>query len=92
MVGSDGYEGLVKGKKAVVITTRGGSYAGGPLDFQEPYLRAVFELIGMTDVAFIHAENLAMGVEQRQHAIASARTAIRQVIATWQSANSNVSH
>ncbi|MFB2898067.1 FMN-dependent NADH-azoreductase [Aerosakkonemataceae cyanobacterium BLCC-F50] len=83
VIGSHGYEGLVKGKKAVIITTRGGSYAGGALDFQEPYLRAVFEFIGITDVTFIHAENLALGVQQRQAAIASAGVAIDRVIATW---------
>lgn len=83
-IDSDGYKGLVSGKRAVVITTRGGSYAGSPLDFQEPYLQAVFEFIGITDTAFIHAENLAMGTEERQRAIASAHTAIHQVISNWQ--------
>lgn len=89
-VDSDGYKGLVNGKKAVVITTRGGSYAGGPLDFQEPYLRAVFEFIGITDIAFIHAENLAMGAEERQSAITSAYVAIEQVIASWLDSYSSV--
>ncbi|GAB4367624.1 MAG: FMN-dependent NADH-azoreductase AzoR3 [Elainellaceae cyanobacterium] len=83
-IASDGYKGLVNGKRAVVITTRGGSYAGSSLDFQEPYLRAVFEFIGITDIAFIHVENLAMGTEERQRAIASAHVAIHQVIASWQ--------
>lgn len=89
-VDSDGYKGLVDGKKAVVITTRGGSYAGGPLDFQEPYLRAVFEFIGITDIAFIHAEKLAMGAEERQSAITSAYVAIEQVIASWLDSYSSV--
>lgn len=87
VVGSDGYEGLVKNKKQLVITTRGGSYAGGPLDFQEPYLRAVFEFIGITDITFIHAENLAMGAEDRQRSLAAARAAINQVVATWHTAD-----
>ncbi|MBD2465932.1 NAD(P)H-dependent oxidoreductase [Oscillatoria sp. FACHB-1407] len=83
-IDSDGYQGLVSDKRAVVITTRGGSYANSPLDFQEPYLRAVFEFIGITDIAFIHAENLAMGTEARQRAIASAQASIHQIIANWQ--------
>ncbi|MBD3887614.1 NAD(P)H-dependent oxidoreductase [Phormidium tenue FACHB-886] len=90
-IDSDRYEGLVNGKKAVVITTRGGSYAGSSLDFQEPYLRAVFEFIGITDIAFIHAENLAMRDEERQGAIAAAHTAIQQVVASWQYSYSGVS-
>lgn len=91
IVGADGYEGLLKNKKALVITTRGGSYTGEPLDFQEPYLRAVFDFIGITDVTFIHAENLAMGADERQYSIASAHKAIHQVIATWQPSYSSLS-
>lgn len=82
VVSSNGYEGLLKGKKMLVITTRGGSYSAGPLDFQEPYLQAVFELIGITDITFIHAENLSMGAEARQQSLATAREAIQQFIAT----------
>jgi FMN-dependent NADH-azoreductase len=66
-----------------VITTRGGSYSAGSLDFQEPYLRAVFELIGITDMTFIHAENLSEGAEVRQQSLATTRAAIQQVIASW---------
>ncbi len=84
MVVADGYEGLVKDKKMLVITTRGGSYAGSSLDFQAPFLQAVFELIGITDITFIHAENLSMGAEARQQSLATARQAIQQFIETWQ--------
>jgi FMN-dependent NADH-azoreductase len=92
IIGADGYEGLLKNKKALVITTRGGSYAGEPLDFQEPYLRAVFDFIGITNVTFIHAENLAMGADERQFSIAAAHKAIHQVIAAWQPESSNLSY
>jgi FMN-dependent NADH-azoreductase len=83
VVSSNGYEGLLKNKKMLVITTRGGSYSAGALDFQEPYLRAVFELIGITDITFIHAENLSAGAEAHQQSLATARVAIQQFIASW---------
>jgi len=82
VVDSDGYEGLVKGKKILMITTRGGSYSTGALDFQEPYLRAVFEFIGITEIQFIHAENLSVGAEARQQSLMAAHAAIQQFIAT----------
>jgi FMN-dependent NADH-azoreductase len=83
VVDSDGYEGLVKGKKILMITTRGGSYSTGALDFQEPYyLRAVFEFIGITEIQFIHAENLSVGAEARQQPLMAAHAAIQQFIAT----------
>lgn len=60
--GANGPKGLLEGKKAVVITARGGSYpAGTPrgaVDFQEPYLRHILNTLGFSDVTFIHAENL----------------------------------
>jgi FMN-dependent NADH-azoreductase len=84
VVGADGYEGLVKGKRMLTITTRGGSCSSSPLDFQEPFLRAVFELIGIADITFIHAENLAMGAEERQYSLATARQAIQHVVEVWQ--------
>ncbi len=61
MYGPDGAKGLLNGKKVVVLTARGGAYANGAprakYDFQETYLRQILGFIGLTDVAFIHAEN-----------------------------------
>ena len=56
---SDGVEGLLKGKKAYVFATRGGQYAGTPLDTQTGFIRNLLWLIGITDVEFIYAEGLA---------------------------------
>ena len=83
MVASNGYEGLLKDKKILVITTRGGSYSASSLDFQEPYLRAVFELTGVTNITFIHAENLSMGGEERQYSLLRSRAAIGEFIANY---------
>jgi FMN-dependent NADH-azoreductase len=59
--GPGGAKGLLAGKKVVIITARAGAYGPGnparKADFQEPYLRFIFEFIGLTDVTFIHAEN-----------------------------------
>jgi FMN-dependent NADH-azoreductase len=61
--GASGTKGLLKGKKVVVLTSRGGSYStepsSGQFDFQESYLRRILGFIGLTDLTFIHAENQA---------------------------------
>jgi FMN-dependent NADH-azoreductase len=64
-------EGLVVDKKMIVITSRGGQYVGAMknLDFQEPYLRAIFGFVGITDITFIKAEPMDMGAEKRKKAI-----------------------
>jgi FMN-dependent NADH-azoreductase len=77
--GANGPEGLAKGKKAVVVISRGGIYSAGPaaaMDFQESYLRGVLGFIGITDVEVIRAEGLAMGAEKRVAAMAQAQQAI----------------
>jgi FMN-dependent NADH-azoreductase len=55
-----GPRGLLKTKKVVVITARGGAYEKGTptegFDFQEPYLRHILGFVGITDFTFIHAE------------------------------------
>ena len=74
-----GPEGLVKGKKVVVISSRGGVYSSGPaaaFDHQESYLRSVLAFLGVTDVEFIRAEALNMGAEKRAESIAAAHRTI----------------
>ena len=62
---ASGAEGVLKGKKVFVLTSRGGSFRPGTptaqYDHQEPYLRHILGFIGLTDVTFIHAENQKPG-------------------------------
>jgi len=78
-----GPEGLVKNKKMVVITSRGGDY--GPdspfreYDFQEPYLRTIFGFVGIQDITFINAQPMdAMGPEVGKQKVEEARVAARE--------------
>jgi FMN-dependent NADH-azoreductase len=81
------YEGLISGKKMLVITARGDSYAPGTPtheeDFQEPYLRRIFGFIGIEDIVFIHAEKLTLGDEERQQALTDARAEIEKLVVSW---------
>jgi FMN-dependent NADH-azoreductase len=74
-----GPQGLLTGKRVIVIEARGGLYSEGPaqaIDFQEPYLRTLLGFIGLTDVAFIHAEKLGFGPDARKAALAAAKQAL----------------
>jgi FMN-dependent NADH-azoreductase len=57
--------GLAKGKKLIVVSTRGGDY--GPdspykaMDQLEPYLRTVFGFAGITDMKFVSAQPMDAG-------------------------------
>jgi FMN-dependent NADH-azoreductase len=70
-----GPQGLMTGKKAVLVLARGGVYSEGPMqafDFQEPYLRAALGFIGITDVEVIRVEGVAFGEEAVSQALRSA--------------------
>ncbi|NII53857.1 NAD(P)H-dependent oxidoreductase [Luteibacter sp. SG786] len=77
---SAGPEGLAGGKRVIVASSRGGIYAPGTpaaaMDFQEPYLRALFGFLGVTDIEFVRAEGLAMGDDHKTNAIGGAMAGI----------------
>lgn len=68
-------EGLIQGKKMVVITSRGGQYSGDAkgFDHQEPYLRTIFNFVGIMDINFIIAEPMDIGKETRTKKIEEAK-------------------
>jgi FMN-dependent NADH-azoreductase len=69
----NGPQGLLTGKKAYVFATRGGLYAGTPLDSQTNYVRNFLGFLGITDVEFVYAEGLNMGEAIKDTALAEAR-------------------
>jgi FMN-dependent NADH-azoreductase len=86
--GPEGYKGLVPaGRKALVITARGGAYAPGTpfaaYDHQEPYLRTILGFIGITDVTFVHAEGINLGEEAAKQGLAGARNKLAELARTW---------
>jgi len=68
------------GKRVVVFSARGGAYPWGSplrtLDHQEPYLRAILGVIGLTDVEFIHAERQSESAEAAAEGLACAERAL----------------
>lgn len=79
-----GAEGLVKNKKMVVITSRGGDYSpNSPFhayDFQEPYLRAIFGFVGITDITFINAQPMdALGESVQEEKIKEAKDLAKKI-------------
>ena len=78
---ASGPEGLLTGKKAYIFATRGGLYAGTPLDSQTTYVRDFLGFLGITDVEFIYAEGLNMGEESKQAALAKAQGQLEELAA-----------
>ena len=85
---------MVLGKRMVVITSRGGDYSSRspmhPYDFQEPYLRAIFGFIGITDIKFINAQPIDTGPEMRAAAMATAYSEARSIAGEFISVGNSV--
>jgi len=79
---ANGVEGMVKGKKLFIASSRGGFYTGDSptafLDHQETYLKGVLGFIGITDITVIRAEGTNLGDEalRRSHNLLAAVTTL----------------
>lgn len=78
---ANGPEGMLTGKKVIVVLTRGGLYRNTPNDTQMPYLKNFLGFLGMSDVEFIYAEGLAMGPDAEQRALSDAELQIASALA-----------
>ncbi len=79
--GDTGPVGLLTGKKAYVFATRGGFYAGTPMDTQTGYVRDFLRFIGITDVQFVYAEGLAVSPQSKAEGLARAAAEIARLAA-----------
>lgn len=76
-----GPQGLLTGKRAYVLSARGGIYSGegSSFDHQEPYLRQALGFVGITDVQFIHAEGQAMGDDAAVQGLSTAKAKVAEI-------------
>ncbi|NKI34421.1 FMN-dependent NADH-azoreductase [Wenzhouxiangella sp. XN79A] len=68
----NGPEGLLTGRRAVVVSTRGGRYAGTPADSHTPFVETFLGFLGLGPVEFVHAEGLAMGEDRARSSLEQA--------------------
>ena len=75
-----GPEGLVADKTVVVVSSRGGAYAGMPfemaMDHQEAYLRATFGFFGIKSISFVRAEGVNVNEDSRKKGLERAQREI----------------
>ncbi len=54
----NGPEGLLTGKRAIIVVATGGTPVGSDIDFASGYMRHIMGFIGITDVEIIAADRL----------------------------------
>ncbi len=76
--------GLLSNKKVMIIVGSGGIYSQGPyknFDHAAPYLVAILSLLGLTDIAIVRAEGLALGPEMAAKGLADGIAAAERAAA-----------
>ncbi|MCT8350960.1 FMN-dependent NADH-azoreductase [Photorhabdus kayaii] len=75
----NGPEGLLKGKRVIILTSRGGIHKDGPSDLLVPYLRLFLSFIGLTDIEFVFTEGVALGPDAVNQAQQTAREVLQAI-------------
>jgi FMN-dependent NADH-azoreductase len=74
---ANGPEGLATGKRAIVVSSRGGvRQDANTLDLHEITIDTVLRFLGITDISIVRAHGLAMGPDAREAGLTAARTQI----------------
>lgn len=76
----NGPEGLITGKRAIVVSSRGGIHKDTPTDLLAPYMKLFLGFIGITDVEFVFAEGVAYGPEMAAKAQSDAKDTIDSLV------------
>ncbi|NJK52193.1 MAG: FMN-dependent NADH-azoreductase [Leptolyngbyaceae cyanobacterium SU_3_3] len=88
-VDESGFKGLVTDKKMLVVTARGSDFRPSsvlaPLDFQEPFLRTVFNFIGITDIQFVNANGLNTRLQEQS--LAEVQETLRKLAIAGKNSN-----
>lgn len=76
----NGPQGLIEGKRAIIMAARGGQFAGTERDSQLPHLKTMLGLMGISEVDVVFAEGLNMGNAHRDAALTEAFQALEQLV------------
>ncbi len=83
----EGYKGLVTGKKAAIVYSRGGAYGPGtgaePYDLQSKSLGGLLGFIGITDQTNIFVEPTVGSPAEVQAVVAKAKETAAAAAASW---------
>ena len=74
----EGPVGLLKGKTAIICTTRGSKWKGSEHDHVAPYLDFYLRFLGIDNIHIIYAEGISMG--EKEQAMKQARESIDELI------------
>ena len=75
----NGPQGLLKGKKAIVLAAFGGFHQNQSTDLVTAYIKTILGFIGITDVQFVYSEGIGLGADSIAKAQAHAKAEIDKI-------------
>lgn len=78
-----GFEGLLKDKKALVLTTSGGDYSSNSAwDFSTPLVQGQFTFMGM-ETKVVTAGGMSLSSEKTEESLNTAKSKIDSIVSDW---------
>jgi len=80
--GENGPQGLVIGKRVILVQAKGGVYAGAmqPCDFVASYLKHMLGFLGVTDMQVVDLEGMTCGVDSAERTLARGEKCAEAVV------------
>jgi FMN-dependent NADH-azoreductase len=75
-----GPKGLLEGKRAILVTTRGGMHKEDASDHVVPYLKTVLGFTGISEVETVYAQALNMGPDATAQGLSDAKQTIEGLV------------
>lgn len=84
-VGKGGFVGLMKGKKALMVSSSGGDYSGknAKYDFLTTLTRAELEFMGFSDIKIVSAQGVDMKSLDAKDIIVQAQKKVKDIVIEW---------
>ena len=76
----NGPQGLLKGKKAIVLSAFGGFHQNQSTDHVTAYIKTILGFVGITDVQFVYSEGIGLGADSIAKAQAHAKAEIDKIV------------
>jgi FMN-dependent NADH-azoreductase len=80
----DGYVGLMKGKKALILTSSGGVYpSDSPSEHSVSLAKAEFAFMGFSDIRVVAAQGVNAPHFKKEDVLAEAEKGIKKIVSEW---------
>lgn len=84
-IGENGYQGLMKGKKALILLASGGVYEGegASMDHAASLLKLYFNFMGFDEVKCVHVAGVNMYKDKLDEIVSAKQKEVSEIVKEW---------